>query len=278
MAHYALIDGYLDVMRSEINWRRDLDDVVSEMEDHLYTSVEYLVARGHEPDIAQRTTLDRFGEPTVLAAVYASTPTGGLAVPTSGTQRAGTISIVAGALWLLAATVYMLSRINDIRSGDGWQTYYTIFFATILGASLLTVLVMWLGIHKRSGGLGVLGFVGLAVTGLGVVATLLAWAVFLWMAILAVGLAVFGIAVLRAGVAPTWPTVLVSTGFIIGFTAFVALNALELGPADSFGDHPIAWGISGTIGMVIVAIGLVGWGTWLKSEEPADIEPTAIAA
>ena len=278
MAHYALIDGYLDVMRREINWRRDLDDVVSEMEDHLYTSVEYLVARGHEPDTAQRATLDRFGEPTVLAAVYASTPTGGLAVPTSGTQRAGTISIVAGALWLLAATVYMLSRINDIRGGDGWQTYYAIFFATILGASLLTVLVMWLGIHKRSGGLGVLGYVGLAVTGLGVVSTLLAWAVFLWMAILAVGLAVFGIAVLRAGVAPTWSTVFVSTGFTIGFAAFVALNALELGPTDSFGDHPIAWGISGTIGMVIVAIGLVGWGTWLKSEEPADIEPTAIAA
>jgi hypothetical protein len=278
VAQYALIDGYLDVMRSEIHWRRDLDDVVSEMEDHLYTSVECLVARGHEPDSAQRTTLDRFGEPTVLAAVYASTPTGGLAVPTQGTQRAGIISIVAGGFWLAAAAVYLLSRINDIQGGDGWQTYYAIFSATILGASLLTGLAMWLGIHKRSGGLGVLGNVGLAVTGLGVAATLVAWAVFLWMPLLAIGLAILGVAALRAGVAPTWPTVLVATGFIIGVIGFVSLNALELGPADSFGDYPLAWGISTTLGMGFVAAGLLGWGSWLRSEEPTDITPAATAA
>ena len=47
MAHYALIDGYLDTMRSEIRWRKDLDDVVSEMEDHLYSTVEHLVASGY---------------------------------------------------------------------------------------------------------------------------------------------------------------------------------------------------------------------------------------
>lgn len=199
-------------------------------------------------------------------------------MPTTGTQRAGILSIIAGALWLVAAAVYMLSRINDIRGGDGWQTYYAIFSAAILGASLLTVVSMWLGVYRRSGGLGVLGIAGLAIACLGLVSTLVAWAVFLWMAILAIGLVVCGVAVLRAGVAPTWPTVLVSIGFGLGVVGFVALNALELGPTDSFGDHPLAWGISGTIGMVVVAIGLLGWGTWLRSEEPADFEPTAIAA
>ena len=50
MARYALIDGYLDTMRTEIRWRRDLDDLVSEMEDHLYSTVENLrpiVPAGH---------------------------------------------------------------------------------------------------------------------------------------------------------------------------------------------------------------------------------------
>ena len=48
MARYALIDGYLDTMRNEMRWRRDLDDVVYEMEDHLYSAVEHLVTRGAE--------------------------------------------------------------------------------------------------------------------------------------------------------------------------------------------------------------------------------------
>ena len=85
MARYALIDGYLDTMRTEIRWRRDLDDLVSEMEDHLYSTVESLLATGVETKAAQRDTLDRFGEPKVLAAVYASTDSGGIAVPTQYT-------------------------------------------------------------------------------------------------------------------------------------------------------------------------------------------------
>ena len=85
MARYTLIDGYLDMMRSEIRWRRDLDDLVSEMEDHLYSTVEHLLATGLEPSAAQQATLDRFGEPEVLAAVYASSNSGGIAVPTQST-------------------------------------------------------------------------------------------------------------------------------------------------------------------------------------------------
>jgi hypothetical protein len=49
MARYGLIDGYLDTMRTEIRWRRDLDEIVSEMEDHLYSTVEGLLARVLNP-------------------------------------------------------------------------------------------------------------------------------------------------------------------------------------------------------------------------------------
>ena len=108
MARYALIDGYLDTMRNEMRWRRDLDDVVYEMEDHLYSAVEHLVTRGVEPGNAQRTTLDRFGEPKVLSAVYASTNNGGLAVPTRTTRRAGTFAFIAAGSWLAAAGAFAL--------------------------------------------------------------------------------------------------------------------------------------------------------------------------
>lgn len=277
MAQYALIDGYLDTMRSEIRWRNDLDDVVSEMEDHLYSTVEHLVTRGFESDAAQQTTLDRFGEPTVLAAVYASTPTGGLAVPTQFTKRAGLFALVAGGLWLLGSVVYLLLMISDDGGALNWQTYYAAFSAVLLSAGVLTVLSM-VGVSKRSGGLGAVAIAGLAIMILGVAASILAWAMPFWMGIQAVGLVIFGTAAVRNGTAPKPATILTATGFVIGIASFIALNAAEVGPTDSYGDQPVAWGIGGAIGMIIVAIGLIGWGRWLRVEEPADINPTAVPA
>jgi hypothetical protein len=277
MAHYALIDGYLDTMRSEIRWQKDLDDVVSEMEDHLYSTVEHLVASGYEPDAAQRTTLDRFGEPKVLAAVYASTTTGGIAVPTRNTIRAGTISLFAGGLWLAAGLIYLLTRAEDSNGGDNWQVYYAIFSAAILTAGVLTILAM-VGVSKRSGGLGTLGMIGLGVAALGVAGSILAWAIPLWMSLQGAGLLLFGIAAMRNGTAPKPATMLAMLGFPVGIISFAALNAAEVGSVDSYGDHPLAWAIGAAIGMVIVAIGLIGWGRWLRAEEPADIDATAIPA
>lgn len=197
MAQYALIDGYLDTMRSEIRWRKDLDDVVSEMEDHLYSTVEHLLATGVEPQAAQRTTLDRFGEPEVLAAVYASTNTGGIAVPTRNTIRAGTISLFAGGLWLASGLFYLLTRAQDDGGGnDDWKIYYAIFSSAILVAGVLTILAM-IGVSKRSGGLGVLGMIGLGVAGLGVTSSIVAWAVPMWMGLQGAGLLLFGIAATR---------------------------------------------------------------------------------
>ena len=83
MADYALIDGYLDSLRTAVRWRRDLDDLVAELEDHLYSAVEQFEARGIESRLAQQRTLERFGDPDVLATAFASTPQGGFAVPTT---------------------------------------------------------------------------------------------------------------------------------------------------------------------------------------------------
>ncbi|MGI9609450.1 MAG: permease prefix domain 1-containing protein [Acidimicrobiia bacterium] len=274
MAHYALIDGYLDTMRSEIRWRKDLDDVVSEMEDHLYSTVEGLLASGAEPQAAQQTTLDRFGEPEVLKAVYASTPTGGIAVPTKNTIRAGTFALVAGGLWLISATSYALTN------AMGWDGFdYWLFSAAVLVAGVLGLLAM-IGVGKRLGGLGLVGMVGLVITGLGVVMSFFAWAVPAWMGLQGVGMLVFGIAVLGRDVAPKWATLLVSSGFIIGVIAFFVGTAAEVGEPDSYGDYPVAWQIATVVGTVLVAVGFIGWGLWLRSEEAVDIDSdnTALTA
>ncbi|MGI9584977.1 MAG: permease prefix domain 1-containing protein, partial [Acidimicrobiia bacterium] len=227
MARYALIDGYLDTMRTEIRWRSDLDDVVSEMEDHLYSTVEGLLASGTEPKAAQQATLDRFGEPEVLKAVYASTPTGGIAVPTKNTIRAGTFALVAGGLWLVGSVVYLLMMTSDENGAFDWPAYYAVFSAAILVGGVLTVLAM-VGVSQRSGGLGVIGMVGLVIVGLGVALSFLAWAVPFWMGVQGVGFLVFASAALVNGTAPKTQTMLTAFGFIIGVAAFVALAAAKV--------------------------------------------------
>jgi hypothetical protein len=275
VARYALIDGYLDTMRTNIRWRRDLDDLVSEMEDHLYSTVEFMVSTGIETDAAQRTTLVRFGEPDVLAAVYASTDTGGLAVPTTFTKRAGTFALVSAGFWLAGALSWLLMTINS----EEWQPAYVALSAFILVGGVLGLLAM-IGINKRMGGLGTVGMIGLGIAAFGVFTSLVAWAVFLWMTVQAVGYLVFGYAVLRRDIAPRTPTLFVSSGFIVGSIAYVVANLLKVGWRDSYGDYPLAWAIGAVTGIVILAVGFIGWGTWLRSEDPVsiDTDSTPIAA
>jgi hypothetical protein len=270
VARYALIDGYLDTMRNEMRWRRDLDDVVYEMEDHLYSTVEALVTRGSEPESAQRTTLDRFGEPKVLAAVYASTNNGGLAVPTRTTRRAGTFAFIAAGAWLAAAGAFALETIF----ADQWQVYYGVFSALILVGGVFTLLTM-VGLGKRLGGLGTVGIVALAIAGLGVAASLVAWAIPLWMGLQGIGYLIFASAVRSRDTAPRPSTLAVATGFIIGVAVFIVANLAKVGWTDSYGDYPLAWAIGTATGLLILGSGLIGWGTWLRSEEPADIDTDA---
>lgn len=274
MARYALIDGYLDTMRSEMRWLRDLDDVVSEMEDHLYSAVEHLVTRGTKPTDAQRTTLDRFGEPRVLAAVYASTNNGGLAVPTRTTRRAGTFAFIAAGSWLAAAGAYALETIFD---NDQWQGYYAVFSALILIGGVFTLLAM-VGLGKRLGGLGAVGMIALAVAGLGVAASVVAWAVPLWMGLQGIGYLVFASAVRSRGAAPRPSTLAVASSFIIGVAVFVVADFAKIGWTDSYGDYPLAGAVGALAGLLILGGGLIGWGAWLRSEEPAEIDTAAIPA
>jgi hypothetical protein len=273
MARYALIDGYLDTMRSEIRWRRDLDDLVFEMEDHLYSTVERLLATGIEPKAAQRDTLERFGEPKVLAAVYASNNTGGIAVPTRNTIRAGTFALAAAFFWVGAAAIYGITRSFET---DDWQLGYLLFSIAVLVAGILGLLAA-VGVSKRLGGLGALGMTGLVIIGVGVAVSVVAWAMPMWMGIQGIGLLVFGIAALRTGIAPKWSTVFTSSGFALGVITFIVANAAEFGDKDEWGDYSDAWALAGVVGMVIVAIGLIGWGLWLRNEEPVDIDNDSAA-
>ena len=103
MAEYVLIDGYVDTLRTRVRWRRDVDDLVAEVEDHLYSTVERFEARGTDSQLAQRKTLDRFGDPDLMADSFASTPRGVISVPTKFTKTAGLSALLASFLLVPSA-------------------------------------------------------------------------------------------------------------------------------------------------------------------------------
>ncbi|HSJ70778.1 MAG TPA: permease prefix domain 1-containing protein [Acidimicrobiia bacterium] len=275
MARYALIDGYLETMRSRIRWRSDLDDVVAEMEDHLYSTTEGLCARGFDGLDAQRATLARFGDPEVLQAAFASNHRGGIAMPTTFTKQAGNLALIAAGAWAAALALIALSTWRD--PGESLPLYVATVVAVSIAGSL--GLVAMVGLSSRLGGLGVIGMTGLAVTGLGVVvAFVLTWAFAIWMAIQGIGMLMLALAARPSAEVPQVGLLAMGSGFILGTIAFAVANIAEVGHRDEFGDYPVAWFIGAAVGFTILALGLAIVGRWLAGEEPADIDAPPVAA
>ncbi len=268
MAEYVLIDGYVDTLRTRVRWRRDVDDLVAEVEDHLYSTVERLEATGTDTQLAQRKTLDRFGDPDLMADAFASTPRGGIAVPTKFTKTAGLAALVAAALWLGAILFGGVYVLLDTEALPPWL----VLVGLVVGASAMTLMAT-AGLRERHGGLGVLGMAGLIILGIGVAATLIiVWAIPLWMTVQGVGLLFVALAVLPMRVAPRLPTIAYGSGMLLGAMAFAVARAMEVGSVDEYGDYPLALAIGLGVGLGITAAGLFGLGWWLRGEEPVEID------
>jgi hypothetical protein len=270
MAQYAMIDGYLDTMRTEIRWLRDLDDVVGEIEDHLYSTVEGMLATGLEPDVAQRETLERFGEPKLLAGLYASSNSGGIAVPTKTTTRAGTLALVAAAFWLIGAGIVWI-ELATRSNGTDWEVGYLGWAIAVAAAGMLGLFIM-VALGRRHGGFGAVGLIGLVITSLGVLLSLSAtWAAPAWMGLIGIGYLITGIKMFGPNLAPKVATALFTFGMLAGVAAFFVADALEVGSVNSDGDRLASSIIGVVMGQGLTALGLIGLGLWLKNEDPVDI-------
>jgi hypothetical protein len=281
VADYALIDGYLESMRASIRWRRDLDDVIAEIEDHLISATERFEARGSDRVNAQQRTLDEFGDPKVLAVAFASTPTGGIAVPTTFTKSAGMVAVVSAAAWIIGlVAVAIAAGLPDATGTDpdqfvaNGQTIFFIVGSTSMLAAGVLMFVTMIGLYRRHGSLGILGIVGLGITGLGVFTLLIVWAFALWMTLIGAGVLLFAISLLRRDISPRLWTVVWGSGMAVGAITWYVLRGLEVGDVDQWGDYPLAVAFALPIGVVIMAIGLAGIGRWLRSEEPVDLTPS----
>ena len=269
MAQPGVIDAYVARLRASLRWRPDAEDLADEAEDHLRETAARLVREGLDPDEAAARAVARFGDSTEIAHAFATTPSGGTAMPTSVTRTCGTVGVAAALCWLLAALVPVLGLTERFTWSD-LAAYLAFMALAALAAAMTTVVVT--GLLVRSGGLGgvvaaavLLGALAATVSILGVT-----WA---WPIGGLVFAATFAGLVWRLrsthtrSAATDWLAV---AAWPVGVVVFVALTRLEVGPLDEYGDRPVAYAVGFATGALLFAAALLRLGTWARSEVPAD--------
>jgi hypothetical protein len=138
-----------------------------------------------------------------------------------------------------------------VDDGDNWESAYVAFSATLLVAAVLTFVVV--ARVSASSPRRRLRLAGLVICGVGVAASIVAWAYPLWMTVLGVGLATVASAAARR----FQRTLLVlAAGQLIGLAVMIAGIEAELGRRDEWGDYPAAsaLGLATTAGTMIAGL------------------------
>jgi hypothetical protein len=212
MAESRLIDEYLGIVEGQLAHRRDVREILDEMADHLHESVERAQAGGMPRLVAERSALDRFGDPRLTATLLAS-------VPTKGFDMKATLATVTGALAALAWVGAMATFAQGFsETMVTWTQVGYLLAAGFLGLAVgLTTANMVIMNITIAGSLDRLGAIVLFA---GIVATLFAavmpWIVVVWGPALAVCLA---ISIARAGRDPL-------TGGLVAATLFGVVPVL----------------------------------------------------
>lgn len=173
------------------------------------------------------------------------------------------IVAVAAFSWLVVAG-YGLRESLALGSSDNWEAPYAAYAIALLLGSILTVVAVWGA--SGPGGRYALRWIGLAVCALGVLSTVVAWALPLWMTIFAVG---YGL-VAWSGSGPWRRSVAyLAAAPLLGMAAlFIGLVA-ELGPRNEYGDHPAASGVALVVTGVATLVSLYQLDRSVDAAEPS---------
>ena len=298
---HALVEDYLTALGRQMAWRPDSELVVAEVADHLHTATDRLVAAGEDPVAAQQRVLDAFGDPDVVAVAFATTPHGGVAVPTSFTRTAGALGVAAGLWWLLwgaallgTSVAVMVDEFRYIELAG--QVSWFGFLATLVVAAPLTYATV-AGLLARGGagardpwliGTGLLGALTVAFGLIGwaeiALPVVLPWeGLWLpWLLLLApAALASVVVWRLRQAQHPALGTDwLLVLAWPVGMGAYVGLQTLRVGPLDaSTLTYLAAGGLGGSLAPLLLGIGLLARARWLARENPAESPgPATVAA
>lgn len=268
-----LIDRYLSELRRTMSSRRDVDDVLAEVEDHLREAAERLSSDGWPPSDAQRCIVERFGESAMVARAFAANSTGGIVMPSAITRISGAVALVTAALWcLVAALNWWASELYAPFTEERWMFVMGVVFAALLGTVLVAVgMVIRLGrrdlvpLVALAGVLGAMGF------------TATAWMWPVWGLLIGGGCLLVlvrwrgsvGVRLADWALVAAWPA---------GLGAVVALSFLKAGPIDEYGDYPAAVVVGLAVAAVLMTVGLVSVGGRMIGEKSADAAPAVVHA
>ena len=274
MADHALIDRYLDQLEHEVRWIRGAEEIIEEVADHLLEAMATHIQRGLDRIAAQTQALSEFGDSALVGQTFASSRSGGIAVPTQFTYRAGYALITSSVLWLVAMGFIYWS---DIIAGP-WeglpQQLFLVGALTLVAAGVMLVAGI-VGINRRHGGaLGVAGRVAFWLAVVTAVTASGSWFWGPWLTALGIGAVTLAIALNDSDIAPR------AAGRLVGLGGAIAAGsawAFQLAtPEVQLGEDAVNAFIFA--GLVIYAAGLSSLGLWLKSEEPADQPDTMATA
>lgn len=267
MAEPDLIDAYLIHLHRCLRYRRDADDVVAEAEDHVREAVERLCRSGADPIAAQRITLERFGDPVVVARALSVTAHGGIAMPTAFTRAAGTAALTSALAWILAAAALSSSGFGGLTDDR------FILFAFPVAIAAVTTMVALAGLLARAGGRRDAATI-LAMVLAGAAAAMMmvaAWAWVVWTILIAAAALIAVLkaraALVRSG-ATDW---LLVAGWPAALVTFLIADRMRLGDVDIYGDYPGAVLAGFLVGTALFVGGLIPLGRWLRSEEVVQV-------
>ena len=167
------------------------------------------------------------------------------------TRAMRTLTVVAGMAWLVVAGYGVRSAVSD--DGGEWELPYIVFSSALLVGVGASVAIATLA--TRQTGRPRLRMAGLGVSGLGGVASIVAWALPLWMTILGVG---FAIVALASGARERRAVALLAAGQLLGMGVMFAGIAAEVGRQDEWGDYPAAGGMAVVVVAAMTIMALFG--------------------
>lgn len=184
----------------------------------------------------------------------------------SDVRRFGTAGVGAGILWIAVAALVVAARVTEdastsLKSAE--DIIWGVMTVGIVTAGLLT-LAMMVGI-RRELDLGNAGVVGLGLVGLGTGAGMIVWAFPLWGGLMGIGMLIFSLPLIHQGKAPRSAAITFGFGMLAGIGLFILLDAMRLGPIDSYGDYPDAADIGSTTMVLASAYGAIGIGRWMRT-------------
>jgi len=150
MAQSGLIDSYLAELRASVSRLpdADVDDLVAEAADHLWTAAEHMVAAtGCPPAEAEAAAVARFGAAALVAKLHVEEAKRGGAVSTNTSRRAGIAAMAAPVLFAVGQAGNV-----TVERGAGHGLAVGLMLVAVAGFAF----GLW-GLRARHGGLGVWG-------------------------------------------------------------------------------------------------------------------------